>query len=120
MLSCWGQNVDTFKSSTLVVQIWKNPRKTPKKCAYSGILCLYQILPWQTNKIFIIGSYSNLFSTRNNSISQVGSYFTMFFFVVVVLIPFTSSPYRTKNHPVGKRCAFNIEAEKTAFYTPYY
>jgi hypothetical protein len=35
--------------------------------------------------------------------------------VVVVLIPFTSSPYRTAAHPVGKSYAINIEAEKIAF-----
>ena len=40
----------------------------------------------------------------------------MFFFMVVVLMPYTSSAYGKEVHPVGKSYAINIEAEKFYFY----
>ena len=65
--------------------------------------------------IYWINSHLQILSTVIFLCSISSLHICSLSYMVIVLIPYTSSAYEKEVHPVGKSYAINIEAEKTAF-----
>ena len=65
--------------------------------------------------IYWIDGYLQILPTIVFLLSVSSLHICSLSYMVIVLIPYTSSAYGKEVHPVGKSYAFKVEAEKTAF-----